>query len=90
MKRKPHDQSEDAGSDSFLDIVSNIVGILIILVMIVGSRVTDYVIAEETKNRPPEAAAEEKVSPEKTRQTAAIDHCLARNGPQDAARVRQT
>lgn len=40
MARKPRsDETEAFGSDSFLDIVSNIVGILIILVMVVGVRV---------------------------------------------------
>ncbi len=33
------EESQDAGYDSFLDVVSNIVGILIILVMVVGIRV---------------------------------------------------
>ena len=35
---KPEDISS-AGQDSFLDVVTNIVGILIILVMVVGARV---------------------------------------------------
>ncbi|MDA7980451.1 MAG: hypothetical protein MPJ50_16960, partial [Pirellulales bacterium] len=40
MARSPRpEQTESFGSDSFLDIVSNIVGILIILVMVVGVRV---------------------------------------------------
>jgi hypothetical protein len=40
MARTPRaDQTESFGSDSFLDIVSNIVGILIILVMVVSVRV---------------------------------------------------
>jgi hypothetical protein len=34
---------ESIGSDSFLDVVSNIVGILIILVMVAGSRAKTYV-----------------------------------------------
>lgn len=37
-RRKPEDIST-AGQDSFLDVVTNIVGILIILVMVVGGRV---------------------------------------------------
>lgn len=37
-----HDD-ESIGSDSFLDVVSNIVGILIILVMVAGSRAKSYV-----------------------------------------------
>jgi hypothetical protein len=38
MPRRPT-QSEQFGSDSFLDVVANVVGILIILVMMVGMRV---------------------------------------------------
>ncbi len=39
MGRKPRQDAEAIGSDSFLDVVTNIVGILIILVMVVGIRV---------------------------------------------------
>ncbi len=38
---------ESIGSDSFLDVVSNIVGILIILVMVAGSRAKTYVARPE-------------------------------------------
>lgn len=44
MARKPRQDAEAIGSDSFLDVVTNIVGILIILVMVVGIRI---------KNAPP-------------------------------------
>lgn len=44
MPRKPRQDAEAIGSDSFLDVVTNIVGILIILVMVVGIRI---------KNAPP-------------------------------------
>jgi multidrug efflux pump subunit AcrA (membrane-fusion protein) len=47
MRRTPPDESTAIGSDSFLDVVTNIVGILIILVMVVGMR---------AKNAPPETA----------------------------------
>ena len=40
---KPEDTSS-AGQDSFLDVVTNIVGILIILVMVVGARVQQVVL----------------------------------------------
>jgi hypothetical protein len=39
MMRQRLRQSKEAGQDSFLDIVTNIVGILIILVMVIGARV---------------------------------------------------
>jgi hypothetical protein len=48
-------QDESIGSDSFLDVVSNIVGILIILVMVAGSRAKTYV-AQPT-DAPPSIAS---------------------------------
>ena len=39
MARSTRQDAEAPGSDSFLDVVTNIVGILIILVMVVGMRV---------------------------------------------------
>ncbi len=39
MPRPPAAEANDAGQDSFLDVVSNIVGIMIILVMVVGGRI---------------------------------------------------
>ncbi len=71
MKRTLQNQSEDAGSDSFLDIVSNIVGILIILVMLVGSRVTDLVVSNETENQPAAAAPADDLA-ELERSTVAL------------------
>lgn len=44
---KPEDISA-AGQDSFLDVVTNIVGILIILVMVVGGRVQQVILAPVT------------------------------------------
>ena len=39
MGRPKPEEISSAGQDSFLDVVTNIVGILIILVMVVGGRV---------------------------------------------------
>ena len=39
MRKVPSDQNLEAGQDSFLDVVSNIVGILIILVVVIGAQV---------------------------------------------------
>ena len=39
MARARHEEDLNAGQDSFLDVITNIVGILIILVMVVGARV---------------------------------------------------
>ena len=44
MKRPAPSSFEEVGSDSFLDIVSNVVGILIILVMVTGARVKHAIL----------------------------------------------
>ena len=43
MPRYRSPEAESAGQDSFLDVVTNIVGILIILVMVIGGRVQQLV-----------------------------------------------
>ena len=48
MRRKSNSQAEAPGQDSFLDVVANLVGILIILVMIVSAHAKSAIIAEET------------------------------------------
>ena len=53
MPRPRPEEMSSAGQDSFLDVVTNIVGILIILVMVVGARVRQIVLAP----RPAPAAA---------------------------------
>jgi hypothetical protein len=45
MKRSSRPQTEDPGQDSFLDIVANLVGILIILIIVIGARATDAMIS---------------------------------------------
>jgi hypothetical protein len=45
------------GQDSFLDVVANLVGIMIILVMVVGTRTRDAIISGEEAVDPPAAAA---------------------------------
>lgn len=52
-----HPDNTDAGQDSFLDIVANIVGILIILVMVVGVRAKDAFVAEKRRSQSEEMAA---------------------------------
>jgi hypothetical protein len=56
MPRPKPSESNDAGQDSFLDVVSNIVGILIILVMVVGGRVQQ--LAHKTAAAPAAETAE--------------------------------
>lgn len=55
MARGKRDSGEITfGSDSFLDVVANIVGILIILLVLVGVRVRNAPTTAEPKPRPPE------------------------------------
>jgi hypothetical protein len=56
MARPRPEETSSAGQDSFLDVVTNIVGILIILVMVVGARVRQIVLAP--RPAPPAAAGE--------------------------------
>ena len=55
MSRKPPpvDSTESFGSDSFLDVIANMVGILIILVMVVGLRVKNAAEQEHEAEEPP-------------------------------------
>ncbi|TWT36198.1 hypothetical protein KOR34_10990 [Posidoniimonas corsicana] len=55
------DDSEVAGQDSFLDVVANIVGILILLVMVVGLRVSreTHAPTETTASQTPAVTSEE-------------------------------
>lgn len=46
-RRSKTSQVEAPGQDSFLDVVANLVGILIILVMVVGTQAKDAIVAEE-------------------------------------------
>lgn len=55
MKRTRDDAHDAPGTDSFLDVVCNLVGILIILVMVVGIRAKDAFVAAQSA--PPVQAA---------------------------------
>ncbi len=63
MKRRTKRKidEEGFGTDSFLDVVSNIVGILIILVMVVGVRARDVIVSDSkpvTESKEPEELAD--------------------------------
>lgn len=49
MSRKRESQVEAPGQDSFLDVVANLVGILIILVMIVGTQAKNAIVENESR-----------------------------------------
>ena len=50
-------ENESAGIDSFLDVISNFVGILIILVMVVGQRAHDFPFGGKVDKKAEELAA---------------------------------
>lgn len=58
MARPKKNQDEIVGQDSFLDIVANLVGIMIILVMVVGARAKDAMVDAEIDESKPSATAE--------------------------------
>lgn len=71
MSKQHHDDEDALGSDSFLDIASNIVGILIILVLVAATRMRGYVdeaIREAASEDEPVAAQVENIGEQ--RQTA--------------------
>ncbi len=57
MRRFRAEEDRSAGQDSFLDVVTNIVGILIILVMVIGARVRQVVLEPAEPEVTPEIAA---------------------------------
>jgi hypothetical protein len=84
MARRTVQRSEGFGSDSFMDVVTNVVGILIILVLVVGIRV---------QQAPPEVFSEARSAPDLGELQAAV-HALtdetAALAAQTAAVARQT
>ncbi|MDO4551340.1 MAG: hypothetical protein Q4C96_08835 [Planctomycetia bacterium] len=60
MSRRSRQNEIGVGQDSFLDVVSNIVGILIILVVIVGSQITSWDSEEGEAATLPDASISQK------------------------------
>ena len=61
MRRSRNNLTDAIGTDSFLDIVANLVGILLILLMVIGARMDDA--SEATVLPEPEPASQVKVPP---------------------------
>ena len=49
MRPDRYHQEEDSGQDSFLDVVANVVGVLIILVMLVGMQASQGLLVAEAE-----------------------------------------
>lgn len=90
MRRPSTNQTDAPGSDSFLDVTTNIVGILIILVMVVGMRATsapseevategeiDSALAAEVESLAAEAIAVQEDIHRLHRQATAVEQELA-------------
>jgi hypothetical protein len=60
--RRAENQAEAPGQDAFLDVVCNLVGILIVLVMVIAAQAKRGLIAQETAQQNPAAAAAPSVS----------------------------
>lgn len=68
MRRGNDDSGEFAGQDSFLDIVANIVGILILLVVVVGVRASQHAVAAADARQVERPAAVPAVSDDQIQQ----------------------
>ena len=84
-KPNTEDDSLGAGQDSFLDVVANIVGILIILTALVGARVQHVIAHPEIANAAEPVNGNEADSPavEQTDSPVVDEELLARNSQLD-------
>jgi len=67
MRTKNKQFDNAPGQDAFLDVVANLVGILIILIMVIGAQATDAMVDAEPDQDEPQAAP---VDPEAARNAA--------------------
>jgi hypothetical protein len=98
VSRKSKSQAEAPGQDAFLDVVANLVGILIILVMIVSAHAKSAMIAEETSTArpqvesgpsPPELAAAEAAAGDVERNMAELEGKIQRQALEVAFRQEE-
>lgn len=71
MKRRAKNQAEAPGHDAFLDVVCNLVGILIVLVMLIAAQAKRGMIAAETSHHAPTTAVSAPGEAEAAAQAAA-------------------
>jgi hypothetical protein len=83
MRREENSNIEHAGQDSFLDVTTNIVGVLIILVMVVGMRAQNPIVSSSSA---PDAAALEALG----KQAANIEYDVRRMGTEIASIDEET
>lgn len=76
MRRVNVREENDTGQDSFLDVVTNIVGILIILVMVIGARVHTLSLSSEAAASPAVAVTLEELQ-SLAQEATSVEHELA-------------
>jgi hypothetical protein len=76
MRRVRVHENTDAAQDSFLDVVTNIVGILIILVMVIGARVHTLSLSSEASASPAVAVSMEELA-SLAQQATSVEHEIA-------------
>lgn len=84
MKRQVEVQ-EETSQDSFLDVVANLVGVIIILVMLVGSKVTNEVLREIAPER-----LVSRVEPAKEQELAEQVQQARRKAQADQTAIQET
>lgn len=86
MSKRPNSDAEAPGQDSFLDVVANLVGILIILVMVVGAQTKRGLIAREAARQ---AVAAPVASPDKSAGELAAAQAAATSVEQSIGELEQ-
>lgn len=76
MRRVAVREDADPAQDSFLDVVTNIVGILIILVMVIGARVQSLSLSSEAVASPAMTATVEELT-SLAQEATSVEHELA-------------
>jgi len=77
MRRASHNQAEAPGQDSFLDVVANLVGIMIILIMVVGIGTKKAFVAEAKTSAEEAGSADSNASVTDDDVRAAVAEALA-------------
>lgn len=95
MPRKSANQAEAPGQDSFLDVVANLVGIMIILIMVVGIGTKKAFVAEakaspdEQTSQAAPAAGEPAPTDEQLQRAAGASQAIESDMEEAAARLRR-
>lgn len=89
MRRASQNQAEAPGQDSFLDVVANLVGIMIILIMVVGIGTKKAFVAEAKSTAPEDAVAADAVTDADVQQAITQANAVEADMQTVAARIRR-